>query len=216
MAPRTLRGIHVLVAAAVLAAPAAAGCGADDDAAAPANQAERAERAEADAAAAAGEDPVGEPGTREVVGGQDSPLLEPAHLVAVGAAPYQASADAAFDRVVLELEADAPPTWRVGYVRAPIVEAPTGLELEVEGRAFLELRLEPATAVDLTGEDPRETYPGPDRIAVDGRVVTEFLQVADHHGRLAWVLGLRHRAPFAAAFLPDPPRLVVDVVDDRD
>ena len=137
-----------------------------------------------------------------------------AYLVGVRAARHgDAAAHPAFDRVVLELDGDAP-SWRVAFEEPPIVEDPTGLTIDVEGEAFLRVSLHPASGLDASGDEPVARYDGPDRIPVDGHVVTEVVLVTDHDGALAWVVGLARQAPFAVSLLADPPRLVVDVVDD--
>jgi hypothetical protein len=117
-----------------------------------------------------------------------------------------------FDRFVLEFEADEAPSWQVDWEETPIRADPSGIELEVDGRAFLAVSVHPATAVDLTGSEPEPTYDGPDRIRLDGSVVTEVVLRTDHHRALGWVIGLEREAPFAVALLSDPYRLVVDVV----
>lgn len=73
----------------------------------------------------------------------------------------------------------------------------------IEGNAFLELRLEPVSPVDLSEDEVRETYEGPTRIAIDGHAALEAMMVGDHHGSLAWVIGVTHEAPFAATLLSD-------------
>jgi len=138
-----------------------------------------------------------------------------AYLAGVRAAPHGAGArHPRFDRIVLELVGDAP-SWRVGFEAPPIVEDPSGLTVDVEGDAFLRIALHPASAVDRTGDAPEARYDGPDRIPVDGHVVRELVQVTDRDGALTWVAGLSHQAPFTVTLLEDPPRLVVDVVDDN-
>ena len=137
------------------------------------------------------------------------------YLVAVRSSRHEATDDhPAFDRVVLELDGDEP-SWRVGPEDPPIVEDPSGRTIDVEGEAFVRVTLHPASGRDTSGDETILRYDGPDRIPVDGRVVTELVQVTDHHGALAWVIGLRRETPFAVALLRDPPRIVVDLVDEE-
>lgn len=157
-----------------------------------------------------GPDPVGDPGVDEVAS-EDFPggFGDTAFLTDLRASPQEAG----FDRVVLEFEGDAVPSYRVTYVDPPIVEDASGHEVEIAGTAFLELRLEPAAGVDLTDEGAEETYTGPDRISVDGaHVVTEVVRIGDFEANLAWVVGLDQQVPFGVEFLEDPLRLVVDLV----
>jgi hypothetical protein len=101
----------------------------------------------------------------------------------------------------------------VTYVDPPIVEDGSGNAVEIEGGAFLELRLTPATGVDLTGPEIEETYDGPTELRVDGNVVIEVVRIGDFEQNMAWVVGLDERRPFAVAFFADPLRLVVDIFD---
>lgn len=120
-----------------------------------------------------------------------------------------------FDRIVLELDGEEPPSYRVALVDPPILEDGSGREIDVAGEAFLELRLEPASRVDLAEEEPDVIYEGPDR--VDGDVaatVTEVVLAGDFEANLAWVAGLTSEQPFAVTMLEDPLRLVVDVESD--
>src|SRR5690606_24790448 len=112
---------------------------------------------------------VGEPGleTVETPGFPDA-TSGVAQLVDVRSGWHAASGDQpAFDRIVFEFEAPAEePSWRVGYVEPPVRQDGSGDPVAVEGTAFLELRLTPASGVDLSGEEPRETYAGPLRMDV--------------------------------------------------
>jgi hypothetical protein len=162
---------------------------------------------EPDGAAAEGPDPIGEPSTAM----QEGPA-EPAGSEVL-LTDVRLSSHDGFDRFVLEFDGDDEPTWQVDWEDPPIRTDPAGEQVDVAGEAFLRVSASPATAVDLTGPEPEQTYDGPDRVGVTGAVVTEALLVTDHHGGLGWVLGLDREAPFATAFLDDPLRLVVDVVD---
>lgn len=152
-------------------------------------------------------DPVGPMGTAAVESdGFPQAETAMAHLVAVRAASHDG-----FDRVVLEFDGDRMPSYRVAHVDPPIVRSGSGAVVPVTGEAFVELRLTPASAVDLSGDRPRRTYPGPDRMAPTGSVVTEVVETGDFEGTLAWTVGLRHRSAFAVTAYAHPPRLVVDI-----
>ncbi|MDZ7734608.1 MAG: hypothetical protein U5R31_17355 [Acidimicrobiia bacterium] len=71
-----------------------------------------------------------------------------------------------FDRVVLELSGDDPPEYRVRRVEAPVREDGSGRTVAVEGQEFLEVRLAPASGVDLSDGDVTETYTGPNRLTL--------------------------------------------------
>jgi hypothetical protein len=154
--------------------------------------------------------PVGDPGTA-VVRADDFPAGGiPAFLTDVRAAGHQT-----FDRFVLEFDGDTVPSHQVGYVKEPVTEDGSGRSVDVQGAAFLEVRVTPARGFDLSGDQLRATYPGPDRRGVpDGQVVTEAVSTGDFESMLAWTLGLEHRAPFGVATLSNPARLVVDVLHE--
>lgn len=159
--------------------------------------------------------PVGE-GSVEARVSEDFPSVtgRPAQLVAVRTASHPATQQhPAFDRVVLEFEGEQRPEWRIAYTDGPVRQDGSGHEVDIAGNAFLELRVVPASGVDLQGQEARQTYTGPDRIRLDGAVVTEAVRTGDFEAHLSWALGAERRAPFAIAWLEDPMRLVVDVMD---
>jgi hypothetical protein len=160
-----------------------------------------------DGAAAEGPEPVGESSTAMREGPEEPEGSQ------VALTDVRLSSHDGFDRFVLEFDGDGEPTWRVDWEDPPIRTDPAGEEVDVAGEAFLRVSASPATAVDLTGPEPQETYAGPDRVELAGAVVTEAVLVTDHHGGLGWVLGLDHEAAFATAFLDDPLRLVLDVME---
>jgi len=77
----------------------------------------------------------------------------------------------------------------VQYVEPPILEDASGEEITVAGDAFLHVRMEPASGVDLSGEELVQTYTGPTRVAGSG-VVAEVARTGDFEAVLGWVIGL--------------------------
>lgn len=153
-------------------------------------------------------EPIAGAGT-ESVQSEDFPsgVGEIAYLVDVRAARHDG-----FDRVVLELDGDQVPSYRVSYVRPPILRDGSGEVVSVQGEAFLELRMTPASGWDITPPEPSRTYTGPARKAPPrGEVVTEVVLTADFEATLAWTVGLTREVPFAAEIFRDPLRLVVDI-----
>ncbi len=117
---------------------------------------------------------------------------------------------AGYDRVVFEFRGEGVPGWQVGYVDPPILSDGEGAEVDVAGGAFLEVRLTPASGVDLS-EDFEEVYTGSDRVDGDTAAVTEVVRTGDFEAVLTWVIGVEAEAPFAVSTLADPSRLVVDL-----
>ncbi|MGY2003713.1 AMIN-like domain-containing (lipo)protein [Blastococcus sp. SYSU DS1024] len=152
--------------------------------------------------------PVGNPGTDTVETGDFPGGGTPAYLTDVRAAGHED-----FDRFVLEFEGEEVPSYRVGYVEPPITEDGSGRQVGVAGSAFLEVRVSPASGVDLSGDEPRETYPGRDQItAPGGQVIAEAVKTGDFEAMLTWTIGLEERVPFGVTTFSDPARLVVDVL----
>jgi hypothetical protein len=123
-----------------------------------------------------------------------------------------------FERVVFELrpqegQAPGPLGYTVEYQPGPITEDGSGKALEVEGSAFLVVRLTAAGA-DLTKEDAPMTYTGP--FVLDPAGTTRIRQVrraGDFEGVVTWAIGLDKQRPFAVSTEEVPARLVVDVGD---
>src|SRR3954452_10674487 len=63
----------------------------------------------------------------------------------------------------------------VRYVQPPITQDASGEKVEVKGGAFLQVRMEPASAVDITKDPIEKTYTGPDRVPGAGSI-TEVVQ----------------------------------------
>lgn len=155
-----------------------------------------------------GPDMIGEPST-ETVESDDFPggFGDTALLRDVRVAVHDG-----FTRVVLDLDGDTAPSYRVGYTDPPARQPGSGFEIDIEGPELLELRLTPAAAVDLTGEEVVETYTGPDEIPVPaGGPGNEVVFGGDFEANMAWIVGLDEVAPFAMAMLDEPLRLVVDI-----
>ena len=114
------------------------------------------------------------------------------------------------DRLVFEFGSEMPEV-RFRMIDSPIRARPSGLPVEVEGTAFLEVVMSRSGTADLSGGEPVITYPGPDRLVSDTGVVTEVVKVEDFEHRLGWVIGLDADAAYGFETFTDPHRLVIDV-----
>ena len=112
-------------------------------------------------------------------------------------------------RVVFEFEGGVP-GFAVEYVDPPITSDGSGETVQVEGAAFIQVRMEPASGVDLSGETFEETYTGPDRIRGSGPV-NEVVRTGDFEANLTWVLGLDSDVPFRVVTLDAPSRIVIEM-----
>ena len=148
-----------------------------------------------------GATPAG-PGTDPVTGsGTGFGLLT---AVRLGAHP-------GFDRVVFEFRA-ALPGFDVRYVDPPILADGSGEPVPVDGSAFLQVRMEPASGFDMESGTP--AYTGPDRLggaSAGTAAVREVVRTGDFEAVLTWVVGVGRRAGFRVSTLSAPSRLVIDV-----
>ena len=118
------------------------------------------------------------------------PPAGPAFLTEVRAAHHPGA-----DRVVFEFE-DRLPGYAVRYVEGPITEDGSGTPVTDEGDNVLEVRMEMASGADLSADELRQTYTGPNRIDPGTPVVTELVRTGDFEAVLTWVIGVRGRPGF--------------------
>ena len=81
----------------------------------------------------------------------------------------------------------------------------------MDGSAFVQVRMEPATGFDFDTGTP--SYTGPNRISGASAgltVVREVVSIGDFEGILTWAVGLSGTVGFKVATLAGPSRLVVD------
>lgn len=114
------------------------------------------------------------------------------------------------DRVVFEFDGPVP-GHLVHFVDEPITEDGSGDEVQVEGQAHIEVRMEAASAADLQGEEVRQTYAGPRRVAADTDNITETVLTGDFEAVLTWVIGVERKTGFRVSTLQDPSRLMIEV-----
>lgn len=121
------------------------------------------------------------------------------------------AAQEGFDRVVFEFADDQVPGVEIAYAEGPVLQAGSGEPIEVAGAAALEVRMEPASGVDLGGSlEP--TYTGPERVTARGTpVVTEVVRTGDFEANLSWAIGAERRVPYRVEVLTGPARVVIDL-----
>jgi hypothetical protein len=201
-APRIRRTVSLgLVFAALLAA---SGCGDSDKQSSPAGESTTTSRTTT-STTAGGIDPLEGAGTTPVQTeptGHEAALLE---RVAVGR-------HEGFDRVVFQFKNHLP-GYRVEYVEPPLKQDGSGNVVQVEGNAFVVVRMEPASGFDLTKDEGELVYKGPRRIegsAVGTSIVREVVRVGDFEAVLNWAVGLDERVDFRVRTASSPARLIVD------
>jgi hypothetical protein len=103
------------------------------------------------------------------------------------------------DRVAFGFDGPAS-GYRVSYQPADAakVEDGSGNPVEIEGSAFLVVRLSPAATARTAGEDLQLTYTGPRRLSgSDTGHVREVVKTGDFEAAVTWVIGLDQERHFA-------------------
>jgi hypothetical protein len=117
-----------------------------------------------------------------------------------------------FDRVVFQFKNHVP-GFRVEYVEPPLKEDGSGNVVQVAGRAFVLVRMEPASGFDLTVDEGELVYKGPRRLggsAAGTSMVREVVRTGDFEAVLSWVVGLDDKVDFRVHTALAPARLIVD------
>ncbi len=153
-----------------------------------------------------GVEPVGEFQAPPVSSDAEVRDGETAFLRDVRVAPHDG-----FDRVVFEFGGDVEaPSYEIDAVEE--VRATSGETVTVEGETTLRVTMRPAGGVDLSGEQPVETYEGPEMIRPGSTAsVAEVTEVEDFEAVLTWAIGLDREPAVAVSTLSSPTRLVIDV-----
>jgi hypothetical protein len=162
--------------------------------------------ATAPATTSTGIDPLAGAGTSAVAApatATDTALLE---RIAVGR-------HEGYDRIVFQFRGDGLPGYRVEYAEPPFAEDGSGNPISVDGKAFVVVRMEPASGFDLNTDEGQVVYKGPKRI--DGStagtsVVQQLVRTGDFEAVLGWVIGLEEKVDFRVTTAGSPSRLIVD------
>lgn len=107
------------------------------------------------------------------------------------------------DRIVFSFrEAPPGPGFHVSYQPAATakLEDGSGNPVEIEGSAFLVVRLTPAMGAEFVGEEVVPTYTGPRRFSDNGtRYVREVVKTGDFEAQVTWVIGVDEERPFTTS-----------------
>ena len=107
-------------------------------------------------------------------------------------------ADECTAKVVFELEKQAPgPGFQVSYQPASTakIEDASGNPIDIDGDAFLVVKLNPAMTAKIDGDQVTKTYTGPRRLP-GADPITEVVKTGDFEGVVTWVIGLDSRRSF--------------------
>jgi hypothetical protein len=129
----------------------------------------------------------------------------PAVLVDVRTAVRQG-----YDRVVFEFADDRIPGYELEFVEQPVRDCASDRRVEVDGSHVLLLRLTPARASTVEGEQPRPAMQELDRRA-DHEIVRHIVLSCDHEGEVHWAVGHEGPGSYRVMELAAPARLLVDL-----
>ena len=117
------------------------------------------------------------------------------------------------DRVQFAFREAAPgPGYDISYQPGETAKKQdgSGNPVEIDGSAFLVVRLTPAMGAEIVGEQVKPTYTGPGRITPDGMsFVRDVVKTGDFEAQVTWVIGLDEERPFTAT--ASPSELVVEL-----
>jgi hypothetical protein len=122
---------------------------------------------------------------------------------------------AGYERAVFQFT-NVVPGYRVEYRAGPFAEDGSGRPVSVNGRAFVVVRMEPASGYDLNAGEGQLVYKGSPRI--EGKdagmsMIEEVVRTGDFEAVLTWVVGLGAKVDFRVRTLSAPARLVIDFRD---
>ena len=107
-------------------------------------------------------------------------------------------ADQCTGKVVFGFEEQAPgPGFDVSYQPADTakIEDGSGNLIDIDGDAFLVVKLNPAMTAKIDGEQVNKTYTGPRRLPGTDPI-TEVVKTGDFEGVVTWVIGLDSKRSF--------------------
>jgi hypothetical protein len=112
-----------------------------------------------------------------------------------------------YDRVVFEFD-NGIPEFMLDEATPPLLQDPSGLEMDVEGNAFWRLVMHGGTAVSPDGV---QTYTGPTEFTPDFPKLAELDSGGDFEAVSSWYIGLSEASCVRVLTLTNPSRLVIDI-----
>lgn len=124
---------------------------------------------------------------------------------------------AGYDRIVFEFAppvapspADTLPRYTITGADE-IIQDGSGEPVAVDGAALYSVVLQGASGVDLSGDQPVQTYTGPREFKRDFPVLVELQHAGDFEDVLSWGIGLKAPRCIEATRMTSPLRLVLDI-----
>ncbi len=110
-----------------------------------------------------------------------------------------------YDRITFQFDGDLP-AYEINYVQGPVKSCASGEDAQVNGQAFLKIRLSPAVAHDEQGTQTVS----PTDLQLGLPVLMQAKQTCDFEGVVVWTLGLSAEVDYRV-FTLGGQILVVDV-----
>jgi hypothetical protein len=102
--------------------------------------------------------------------------------------------------IIFDFERQAPgPGFEVSYEPATTakIEDGSGNPVDIDGTAFLVVKLTPAMTAKIDGDQVTKTYTGPNRVQSDvPSFIKEIVKTGDFENIVTWVIGLDEKRPF--------------------
>jgi hypothetical protein len=139
-----------------------------------------------------------------------TPVKSPANSTASLLTKVSRVGDNCVDHVVFDFVTNGPglPGYTITYANPPFTSDGSGAPVDVPGKAFVSVRIEPGYGYDYVNGKP--TYTGSKSIRVaDGNHVQSIVETGDFEGVLNWVIGLDSKRPFSVEATATPRRQLV-------
>ena len=137
----------------------------------------------------------------------DLPIVEDGTVGVANIVDVRVGTHDGYDRVVFEFE-QGTPELTLDRAEPPFSEDASGLPMEVEGDAFLGLRMRGGSKQTDAGTS---SYDGPTDFSPGFPTLVHLIEGGDFERQSTWYLGLAGESCVRVLLLDAPPRLVIDV-----
>ena len=137
----------------------------------------------------------------------DLPIVEDGTVGVASIVDVRVGTHDGYDRVVFEFE-QGMPELTLDRAEPPFSEDASGLPMEVDGDAFLGLRMRGGSKQTDAGTS---SYDGPTDFSPGFPTLVHLIEGGDFERQSTWYLGLAGESCVRVLLLDAPPRLVIDV-----
>ena len=137
----------------------------------------------------------------------DLPIVEDGSATIANIVDVRVGTHDGYDRVVFEFE-QGTPELTLDRAEPPFTEDASGMPMEVDGDAFLGLRMRGGTRQTDAGTS---SYDGPTDVSPGFPTLVHLIEGGDFERQSTWYLGLTGESCVRVLLLDAPPRLVIDV-----